>query len=378
MIKKLSPATIAAQAAGFVDALSGGVVPPIQPSTTFIRDRNYQPVNDANIYGRDDNDQVRLAEKILCQLEGAEAGLLFPSGMASIAGIFRTLVSGSTVILQTGIYWGTTQWVRDFCSRRQVKLIEIDASDFAALDAACNAYKPDLVFVETPSNPWLKVVDIERTANLVHQVGGKLVVDSTAATPILTCPLNLGADLVMHSATKAINGHSDVLAGFLATRNNDEMWTAIARDRHDAGAIIGAYETSQLIRGMRTLALRVERMSENAFEVAQFLEQHSQVEEVLYPGLASNVGHVIAAKQMKGGYGSLLSFLARGDKARALEVAGKLKLFHRATSLGGVESLVEHRYTIEPDTGIPPNLLRLSVGIEQVDDLIADLDQALN
>ena len=378
MNQRLKPATIAAQAGGYVDRQSGGVVPPIQPSTTFVRDAAYRPINPDNIYGRDDNDQVRLAERILCRLEGAEAGLLFPSGMAAIAGLFRTLAPGQTVVLQSGIYWGTTQWVRAFCARRQIELVELDASDPDVLQKGCEDHKPDLLFVETPSNPWLKTVDIAHAAEAVAGVGGKLAVDSTAATPVLCQPLALGADLVMHSATKAINGHSDLLAGFLATAQpGDPIWGEIVKDRHDAGAIVGAFEASQLIRGMRTLPLRVERMSENAMAVAEFLAEHGKVKAVWYPGLADHCGHAVARRQMKGGFGCLLSFLVEGDGAEALAVAGRLELFHRATSLGGVESLVEHRHSIEPDTGIPPNLLRLSVGIEQVEDLIADLTQAL-
>jgi cystathionine gamma-synthase len=239
--------------------------------------------------------------------------------------------------------------------------------------------KPDLVWVETPSNPWLKIVNLRALSQACRDAGAVLAVDSTAATPVLSQPLTLGADIVMHSATKAINGHSDVVAGFLACRDaHSAIWQAIAADRHDAGAIIGPFEAWLLLRGMRTLPLRVEKMSSNALTVAQFLDGHDQVEKVLYPGLASAQGHDLAVQQMAGGFGGLLSFLVKGDGPRALRVCGRLDLFHRATSLGGVESLVEHRHTIEGDaTGVPENLIRLSVGIENVDELIADLAQAL-
>ncbi len=203
-----------------------------------------------------------------------------------------------------------------------------------------------------------------------------LVVDSTAATPILSQPLEQGADIVMHSATKAINGHSDVLAGFLGCRDaTSPLWELIVTDRHDAGAIMGSFEAWLLIRGMRTLPLRVERMSENALKIAQHLHDHPKVERVLYPGLPTDPGHGIALRQMNGGFGCLLSFQVKGDKETALGVISRLNVFKRATSLGGVESLVEHRHTIEET--VPGNLLRLSVGIERIDDLIADLDQAL-
>ena len=377
MIRKLHPATIAAHAAGAVDAQSGGVVPSVQPATTFMRDENYALIRPDNIYSRDDSDTVRLAENLICALENAEDTLLFPAGMAAIAAVFRTLRAGETAVVQSGIYWGTTKWVRDFCARRDVTLHEIDASDADALQAACVDHKPTLVFIETPSNPWLKTVDVQAAANAAHAHGGTLVVDATAATPILMKPLGLGADLVMHSATKAINGHSDVLAGVLSTNATDaRIWTDIKADRHDAGAVLGPFEAWLLIRAMRTLPLRVERMTQNAMALAKHLRDHPETEDVFYPGLPHHAGHAIASQQMTG-YGSLFSVLVKGGAAEALAVVGKLQLFLRATSLGGVESLVEHRHTIEPHTGIPENLIRVSVGIENIDDLKADWDQAL-
>ena len=375
---RLSPATIAAQAGGYTDAASGGIVPPLQPSTTYLRDDDYALIRPDNLYGRDQNDIVRLAEDVLARLEGAQAALLFPSGMAAIAAVARALPTGAQIVLQSGIYWGTTKWLRDFAARRGMGLTEIDASDADLLARTCAATRPALVLVETPSNPWLRTVDIAAAAAATHAAGGVLVVDSTAATPVLSQPLALGADIVMHAATKAINGHSDVLAGVLATNATDAaIWQAIRADRQGAGAIIGPFEAWLLVRAMRTLPLRVERMSANAQAIAEFLIAHPEVEDVFYPGLSHHPGHDVARRQMCGGFGGLLSVLVRGDAARALAVAGRLRLFHRATSLGGVESLVEHRHTIEPHTGIPPNLLRLSAGIEDAGDLIADLDQAL-
>jgi cystathionine gamma-synthase len=374
----LSVATIAAQAGGYIDAASGGVVPPIQPSTTFARDRSYQPHPTGNIYARDDNDVGRIAEALLAQLDNAEAALLFPNGMAAIAAVFRALPGGATVLVQSQIYWGTTKWLREFCARRSVTLIEADLSDIGQAQSLCAQHQSDLVFIETPSNPWLRTTDIALVAEATHAAGGRLVVDATAATPILTRALDFGADIVMHSATKGINGHSDVLAGVLATNAPaDPHWQAIAIDRHDAGAVIGSFEAWLLIRSIRTLPLRVERMSQNAQAVAEFLQSHDAVAQVFYPGLPDFEGHSVAKRQMAGGFGSLLSFCVKGGAAEALRVAGQLNLFHRATSLGGVESLVEHRHTIEPHTGIPESLLRLSIGIEDVQDLCADLGQAL-
>ena len=374
----LSVATIAAQAGGYIDAASGGVVPPIQPSTTFARDRSYQPHPTGNIYARDDNDVGRIAEALLAQLDNAETALLFPNGMAAIAAVFRALPGGATVLVQSQIYWGTTKWLREFCARRSVTLIEADLSDIGQAQSLCAQHQPDLVFIETPSNPWLRTTDIALVAEATHVAGGRLVVDATAATPILTRALEFGADIVMHSATKGINGHSDVLAGVLATNAPaDSHWQAIAIDRHDAGAVIGSFEAWLLIRSIRTLPLRVERMSQNAQAVAEFLQSHDAVAQVFYPGLPDFDGHSVAKRQMAGGFGSLLSFCVKGGAVEALRVAGQLNLFHRATSLGGVESLVEHRHTIEPHTGIPESLLRLSIGIEDVQDLCADLEQAL-
>ncbi|MBE0412256.1 PLP-dependent aspartate aminotransferase family protein [Yoonia sp.] len=372
MNKAQKPATIAAHAAGAIDPQSGGVVPALQPSTTYLRDESNALIRPDNIYARDNSDNLRQAEAVLQRLENARDTLLFPSGMAAIAAVFRTLPNGASVIVQSGVYWGTTQWVRNFCARRAITLVEVDADD---LLTTCQTRQAALVFIETPSNPWLKTVDI---AALAGATGATLVVDATAATPILMQPLALGADIVMHSATKAINGHSDVLAGVLSTNAPEtQFWQDIRTDRKTAGAILGPFEAWLLTRGMRTLPLRVERMSQNAQALAEFLLAHDQVQDVFYPGLPHHPGHDIAQRQMSGGYGSLLSVLVTDGRENALRIVGRLQLFLRATSLGGVESLVEHRHTIEPHTGIPENLIRVSVGIEDISDLIADWDQAL-
>lgn len=372
MDKSRKPATIAAHAAGAIDPQSGGVVPALQPSTTYLRDEDYALVRPDNIYSRADSDNLRQAEEVLRLLEGAEETLLFPSGMAAIAAVFRTLSNGGTAIVQSGIYWGTTAWIRDFCARREINLIEADAD---ALLATCETQEAGLVFIETPSNPWLKTVDIRAIADATTAT---LVVDATAATPILMRGLDFGADIVMHSATKGINGHSDVLAGVLSTRAKDApIWEMIRTDRKMAGAILGPFEAWLLTRAMRTLPLRVERMSQNAQVLAEHLLAHDGVDDVFYPGLPSHPGFDVASRQMQGGFGSLMSVIVKGTKQDALRVVGKLQLFLRATSLGGVESLVEHRHTIEPHTGIPENLIRVSVGIEDISDLVADWDQAL-
>ncbi|MGC1503540.1 MAG: aminotransferase class I/II-fold pyridoxal phosphate-dependent enzyme [Sulfitobacter sp.] len=374
----MHPATIAAQAAGAIDDKTAGVVPAIHMATTFLRGADYTPLNPENVYLRAHNENTRVAERLLSALERAADTLLFPSGMAAIAAVFRTVPTGGAVVVQSQIYWGTTAWIRDFCTRRQITLHEVEASDADALATACADYRPSLVWVETPSNPWLRITDIAGAAQIAHGVGATLVVDSTAASPVLSQPLALGADIVMHSATKGINGHSDVLAGSLSVGDVDSaMWQAIRADRDMAGAVLGPMEAWLLTRGMRTLPLRMREMSRNAMTLAQYLSDHPGVETVLYPGLPDHAGHDIALRQMSGGFGGLLSFVVKGGAEAALRAVSRLQLFHRATSLGGVESLVEHRHTIEPHTGIPEGLLRLSVGIEDADDLINDLGQAL-
>ena len=378
MMKDMKPATIAAHAAGANDRQSAGVVPPLQSSTTFLRDADYALIRPDNIYLRDDNDTVRHAEEVIRQLEGAAETRLFPTGMAAIAAALRPLVAGDRLIIQSDIYYGTKKWASAFCDRRGIALHEVDAADAAAVAAACEKVQPTLLYIETPSNPLLKTIDIAASAEAVQAHGGLLVVDATAATPVLMQPLALGADIVMHSATKAINGHSDVLAGVLSVRDPDlPIWRAIKADRHDAGAVIGAFEAWLLLRAMRTLPLRMERMTANAMALAAHLNAHPGIERVLYPGLPDHPGHELAARQMTG-FGSLMSVLVQGDAAAALRAAGRLNIFLRATSLGGIESLVEHRPTIEPQSGLPENLLRLSVGIEDIEDLKADWDQALS
>ncbi|APE43950.1 cystathionine gamma-synthase [Sulfitobacter alexandrii] len=376
--KELQPATLAAQAAGATDAETGGVVPAVHLSTTFARDADYAPMVPGNVYLRSHNENVRVAERLLSRLEGAADTLLFPSGMAAVAAVFRTVPNGASVLVQSQIYWGTTAWIRAFCARRDIALHEVEASDTEAFAAACAKHRPAIAWVETPSNPWLRIVDIAAASEAAHAVGAQLVVDGTAASPVLSHPLSFGADIVMHSATKGINGHSDVLSGALcASGPQSETWRMIREDRDMAGAVMAPMEAWLLTRGMRTLPLRMREMSRNAMALAEYLADHPQVETVMYPGLPGHPGHALAARQMRGGFGGLLSFVVKGGAQPALRVAGRLKLFHRATSLGGVESLVEHRHTIEPHTGIPEGLLRLSVGIEDVGDLKDDLAQAL-
>ena len=372
-------ATIAAKAAHFLDVHSGAVVPEIQMSTTFARDDRYAPLNAANVYSRDDNPTFVHAERTLADLENGEECLLFASGMAAIASVFYSLTPGSHVVLPDAMYWGAKLWIHDHCRRQDIFISEYDTADAASIEACvADKNRTNLVWVETPSNPMMHVTDITLAAEIAHQYDALVCVDSTAATPVFSQPLDLGADLVVHSATKYLNGHSDVLAGAVVTREEHSLWKALQSERQLAGAVIGAFEAWLLLRGMRTLFVRVQRASENAMELAQYLEQHPKIESVSYPGLTSHPGHVVAKKQMQGGFGALLSFQVNGAAATALKVAGSMQIITSATSLGGVETLIEHRQSIEPaENAIPENQLRLSVGIERVEDLFADIDQAL-
>jgi len=375
----LHPDSLLAHGGGGFDAATGAVVPPIPTATTFVRDETYEPVSPGHVYSRDDNALFQKTEGLIAALEGGADSRLFASGMAAVAAVARLVRPGGTLLVQSGIYWGTTLFLRKLCARNKVALIETDAADLQAFLDEISVAQPDLIWLEVPSNPFLQVADISKIAAQGKQAGAILCVDATAATPLILKPLALGADLVMHSATKALNGHSDLLGGVVSTADTDsDAWQALKEERKLAGAVLGSFETWLLLRGLRTLALRVERMNASAQAVAAFLDAHPQVETVLYPGLPGHPQHALAKSQMQGGYGSLLSVQIKGGRNEALKVAGALDLFQRATSLGGTESLVEHRYTIEGEgSGIPENLLRLSVGIEHTDDLIRDLEQAL-
>ena len=373
-------ATVAAKAGHFLDVNTGAIVPEIQPSTTFARDDRYQLIDPAHSYARDTSPSFVHAERVLAELENGDECRLFASGMAAIAAIFYTLKPGSHVVIPDSMYWGAKSWIVQHCERQDIFLSWYQPASIESVKDAVERHNAtSLVWVETPANPMMQVTDIAAAAAVAHEADAMLVVDSTTSTPVVTRPLDLGADLVVHSATKALNGHSDVLAGAVVTADDHPLWQAVCAERAGAGAVPGTFESWLLLRGMRTLFVRVEAAMKNAMAIAEFLQQHDAVQEVLYPGLSDHPGHAVASKQMQGGYGSLLSFLVRGDAEATLAVAGRLQLITSATSLGGVETLIEHRHTLEPEeNAIPDNLLRLSVGIEHIDDLLNDLQQALS
>ena len=376
--RKLAPETLNAQALRQIDTVTGVLTPAIFPSTTYVRDENYALIDPQHSYGRDENPGFVVAEQVLARLEGGEAGLLFSSGMSAAMAIVQSLRPGDRVVAPRIMYWGLRNWLITFCDQWGLTLDLFDSADPDTLTRSVGRGKTRLLWLESPCNPTWDVIDISAAADIAHGIGATLVVDSTVATPVLTKPIEHGADLVVHSATKYLNGHCDVVAGAVVTARKDGLWEDICHVRMHGGAILGTFEAWLLQRGMRTLFLRVRKASESALAIARYFEGHPALKSVLYPGLPGHPGHKIAKRQMDGGFGGMLSLRVNGDAERALNIVKRCRVFTRATSLGGVESLIEHRYSIEGEgSPIPEDLVRLSIGIEDVEDLIADLEQAI-
>jgi cystathionine gamma-synthase len=371
----MKPETLAAQALHAIDAPTGAVVPPIYLATTYARDADYG--SRGAIYTRDDNPTPQLAERVLAALEGGAEARTFSSGIAAATAAIRSaLRPGDHVISPRVAYYALRAWLDRFCARWGVAHDVVDTTD---LDAVRAALRPTtrLVWIETPANPTWELTDIAAVAELAHAAGARVAVDSTCATPVHSQPLALGADLVMHAATKYLAGHSDVLAGALVTARADAAWTEITELRRDEGPCLGPFDAYLLLRGMRTLYARVERASRTAQYLAERLAGRGVT--VRYPGLPGHPQHALAVRQMQRGFGAMLSIQVGGGAERALEVVRRLRLWVPATSLGGVESLVEHRATVEgPASPTPADLLRLSVGLEHEDDLLEDLLSALS
>jgi len=368
----VKPETLAAKSLHPVDASTGAIVPPIQLATTYARDAGYALV-DGRDYTRDKNPTVIPAEDLLSALEGGAGARLFASGMAAATAAIRAHIKpGDHVVAPRVCYFALRNWLTRFGAQWGVDVTLVDMTNRDEPRAACGP-GPRLVGIGTPANPTWAVTDIAGAAEIAHAAGARLAVDSTCATPVHTHPLALGADLVMHSATKYLGGHSDVLAGALVTRALDAPWDSIGQLRHDEGALLGPVEAWLLLRGMRTLFARVERQSRTAMGLAQRLEGAGVV--VSYRGLPWNPKTEFGGGQMTGGFGGMLSIFVPGDP---LAVVRRMKVWIPATSLGGVESLVEHRATVEgPTSPTPPDLLRLSVGLEHEDDLFDDLIEAV-
>ena len=371
------PESTAAQALGWIDEATRAITPPVHVSSTYLRDPDNQ-YRSGRVYARADNPAFDQAEAVIAKLEQGAQAMLFSSGMAAATAVFQGLQPGDHVLAPQVMYWSLRNWLMGFATDWGLQVELVDMGNPAAVQAAIRPGQTKLVWVETPANPLWSVTDIAATATVAHAAGARLAVDSTVATPVLTQPLTLGADLVMHAATKYLNGHSDLIAGVLVTRQDDEAWQRLRRIRAQLGGTLGSFEAWLLLRGMRTLYLRVRAASASAQQVAEHFEGHPLVRAVLYPGLPSSPGHSVAARQMRGGFGGMLSLRVAAGEAAAIATAAHVHLWKRATSLGGVESLIEHRASVEgAGSPVPTDLLRLSVGIEHADDLIGDLEQAL-
>jgi len=375
------PDTVAAQALGWIDEATRAVIPPLHVSTTYLRDEDNQ-YRSGRVYARADNPAFDQAEAVLAQLEGGHQALLFASGMAAATAVFMACKPGDHVLAPKVMYWSLRNWLMGFATEWGLAVELIDMDSPQAVAAALRPGRTKLVWIETPANPLWTVTDIAHTCTLARAAGARVAVDSTVATPLLTQPLALGADFVMHAATKYLNGHSDLIAGALVAREDSPEWQRMRRLRAQLGGTLGSFEAWLLLRGLRTLHLRVRAASANALAVARHFEGHPRVAQVLYPGLPSFAGHAVAARQMQGGFGGMLSLRvqpsAQGGQAAAVAVAAHTRLWKRATSLGGTESLIEHRASVEgPGTPAPDDLLRLSAGIEHAQDLIDDLELAL-
>jgi cystathionine gamma-synthase len=316
-------------------------------------------------------------EGVSTQSNPGDAALAYASGMAAIAGLLETLPSGARVLLPDDCYSGLRYLATEFLPQRGVEAGFVDMTDLAAVEAAC-ARPPALLWLETPSNPLMKVCDISALARIAHAHGAVLACDNTFATPVLQQPLALGADVVMHSTTKYFGGHSDVLGGALVFAGRGDLFAAAMHRRHITGSVLSPFSAWLLLRGCRSLPARMAMHCANARRLAEFLAAHPAVSKVNWPGLASHPQHAVATAQMRD-YGAMLSIHLRGGREAALAAASKLQLFTNATSLGGCESLVEHRASVEgPAPVSPQDLLRVSVGLEHADDLVADFEQALS
>ena len=368
--------TLAVHAGGAPEPATGAVMPSIHLSTTFERakDGSYPSGYD---YIRGGNPNRRSLEAALAQLEGGASAIAFASGMAASHAVFQALAPGDHVIAPLDAYFGTAKLLRTQLERWGLEASFVEMSDAAAVQAALRP-STRLIWTETPSNPTMAVTDLRAIVAIAKSARALTACDNTWATPFLQRPLELGVDLVMHSTTKYLSGHSDAMGGVVVAREDGEVAERLRALQSDGGAVPSPFDSWLVLRGIRTLPWRMRAHCSNAAAVAAFLAGHPRVERVHYPGLASDPGHAVASAQMAEP-GGMLSFVVRGGRAEAFDVAARLRLFIRATSLGGPESLVEHRASIEgPETRAPEGLLRLSIGLEHADDLVADLRRALD
>ncbi len=368
--------TMAIHAGAEPDETTGAISPPIHLSTTFERDETGQPTHQFG-YIRESNPTQSRLEEALAMIEGGAAALSFGSGQAAGAAVIQSLPANSHIVLARDSYHGFIVLSQHYLAKWGVDYTVVDSTNLEEVSGAVRA-NTAVIWVETPSNPQLSIVDIRAVAAIAHSAGARLVVDSTFATPALQQPLSLGADIALHSTTKYLGGHSDVQGGSLAFAARDEFMEGVAHARKYLGAVSSPFNSWLVLRGIRTLAARMRVHSANAQAVAEFLESHQRVVAVHYPGLTSHPAHQTAKAQMSG-FGGMLSFRIDGSGADALKTVSRAKLFTRATSLGGVESLIEHRRTSEGEaSNTPENLIRVSIGLEHHQDLIDDLTQSLS
>ena len=368
--------TQAIHATNLVDETAGAIATPIFLSTTFARDADGRYPK-GHMYSRNSNPNRDALEKGLAVLEGGAKAFAFGSGLAAVSAIFQCMKSGDHVLMPAVGYYASMKLAEEIMGPWGLQMTQVDMEDLDAIKAAIQP-NTKLIWVETPANPLLGISDIQAICTLAHSHGIFVGVDNTIATPILQNPISLGADIVMHATTKYIGGHSDVLGGAIIMREENDWSARLKRVQILMGATQNPLDCYLLARGLKTLPLRMREHSASALTLAQKLEKHIAIEKVHYPGLISHPQHELAKRQMPNGFSGMISIQIKGDEANARKVASKLKLFQQATSLGGVESLVEHRRSIEgPDSKTPGNLLRLSIGLEHVDDLWEDLNSCI-
>lgn len=375
-MKKTGVNTLCVHAAHSPDAATGAVAEPIHLSTTFERDADGEYPRGYR-YSREGTPNRTALESCLAELEGGIGAVAFASGLAANLAVLDLLAAGERLVAPLEGYYGTLRQFAEITRRRNATLELADFCEPPAVRSAV-AGGARLVWIETPANPLLSITDVKVTAALGHEAGALIVCDNTFATPVCQRPFELGADLVVHSATKYLGGHSDVLGGVVVVREDAVLLERLRDWQRMAGAPLAPFDCWLLRRSIATLALRVRAQCRGAQRVAEFLSAHAAVERIFYPGLAAHPRHAIAAAQMRGGFGAMLSVCVAGGRAAAMRMASRTRLFRRATSLGGVESLLEHRASIEgPGSHAPESLLRMSIGIEEPEDLIEDLAQAL-
>lgn len=373
--KPLKLETLAVHAGRAVDRATGAVTTPIHLSTTFERSAEGEYPRGFS-YAREDNPNRRSLEECLAALEGGNEGIVLSSGLAVVAAVVQGLEPGDHILAPDDVYYGLRKVVHEVFGKW---LLEIDYVDMADMAVVRSKMRPNtrVIWIETPSNPLLKITDVSAMAALGRERNAITICDATFASPALLQPLAHGIDMVMHSTTKYLGGHSDVMGGSLVTKHPNYLFERVRKSQRFGGSVPSAFDCWLTLRGISTLPWRMRAHSENALRVASFLQSHPRVERVHYPGLRSHPQYELAARQMTGA-GGMLSFQVRGGKEEALRVAAKVRTITRATSLGGPHTLIEHRASIEgPQTRTPENLLRMSVGLEHPDDLIADVTQAL-